>query len=58
MKIFRNKKTGRLYKMFRVTPRMYATTFYEAEDLITGEVIRCNTSPGKREKDFVHAYNA
>lgn len=38
MNIYRNKKTGRLVKLFRVTPRMILGSWLETEDLYTGEV--------------------
>lgn len=38
MNIYRNKKTGRLVKLFRVSPRMVLGVWLETEDLYSGEV--------------------
>lgn len=49
MNIYRNRKTGRLVKLFRVSPRMILGSWLETEDLLTGEVRKV---PASQERAF------
>jgi hypothetical protein len=52
MTIFRHKITGRLYKLFEVSPRQFTGRWFESEDLFTGTVRKLNASSWKRN-DFI-----
>jgi hypothetical protein len=52
MTIFRNKVTGRLYKLYEVSPRCSTGRWFESEDLFTGAIRKLNASSWKRN-DFI-----
>ena len=51
--VYRYKKDLKLYRVYKVTPRCYATTLYEREDIKTLSVSRINKSS---LKDYVLVY--
>ncbi len=57
MTIFRNKKDGQLYNLYKVTPRSYTGGWYEAENFFTKEKRKFNQSSFKKD-DFIPVAHA